>query len=298
MEHAMSEREIILVDTDSKVRTQMADSFRKEGYRVDTTDSTAHLLCTLLEKQMPVVLLGSGSDKNLALAELVPLLKKCNRGVSIILVSDEEALPTYRSIRQEGIFYHALKPTGRDDTEEILAAVACAFNKTERSEKIPTDRAAAHYETVPVPAMPCAAALVSGHQGTAPVPEIPCAAAVMSEQVPVELPEAVAACCIGEPQQAEERRTRAKAAAILSVLGVTVLGLVYYIAAVTNGMKESNDLALWAFLGFFALVFVGRLLPVCFSARGASKVAAQRLQDNFAGVGTQQQAHDVPEKNK
>src|ERR1700674_1586527 len=75
----MSEREVLLVDSDSKVRKQMADSFRMAGYQVETTDSAVHVLCSVLAKQLPVVLLGKGSDKKIALADLVPLLKKCNR---------------------------------------------------------------------------------------------------------------------------------------------------------------------------------------------------------------------------
>ena len=110
----MSEREILVADSDSTVRNQMAESFRAAGYDVETTDSTAQVFCTVLEKQIPVVLLGSGCDKKIAMADLVPMLKKCNKGVTIILVSDEESLPTMQTVRQEGIFYHALKPACKE----------------------------------------------------------------------------------------------------------------------------------------------------------------------------------------
>ncbi|HLO24491.1 MAG TPA: hypothetical protein VK187_00135, partial [Geobacteraceae bacterium] len=130
----MAEREILVADSDNEMRREMAERFREAGYEVETTDSAVHVFCTVLEKQIPVVLLGSGCDKKIALADLVPLLKKCNRGVTIILVSDEESLPVIRSIRQEGIFYHALTPSSLEDTEEILTAVECAFKKTDKSQ--------------------------------------------------------------------------------------------------------------------------------------------------------------------
>ena len=123
----MAEREILVADSDNEMRREMAERFREAGYEVETTDSAVHVFCTVLEKQIPVVLLGSGCDKKIALADLVPLLKKCNRGVTIILVSDEESLPVIRSIRQEGIFYHALRPVTPDDREEIKQAVDCAL---------------------------------------------------------------------------------------------------------------------------------------------------------------------------
>jgi DNA-binding NtrC family response regulator len=129
----MGEREILVADNDSALRRQMAESFREAGYDVETTDSAVHVFCTVLEKQMPVVLLGSGFDRNMALTDLVRLLKKCNRRLTIILVSDDDSLPVIRTIRQEGIFYHALKPTSREDTEEIRAAVDCAFNQPDRA---------------------------------------------------------------------------------------------------------------------------------------------------------------------
>ena len=270
----MGEREILLVDSDSKVRKQMADSFSAAGYDVETTDSTAHVFCTVLEKQIPVVLLGSGCDKKIALADLVPLLKKCNRGVTIILVSDEESLPAFRSIRQEGIFYHALKPTGRDDTEEILTAVECAFNKTERNERKQTDRLAAKQEASPVAALPCAAAR-------------------MTNQASEELPETIKINTTKESLHGEERKMKAKAAAILTALTAAVAGFAYCVFAATRGMKESGDLAMWGFLGFCALIVVGQLLPAVISFGAARKVAAERIQDELAVSDGNRQAETV-----
>ncbi len=129
----MDGREILLADRDSEVRRQMADLFRKEGYQVETTDSAVHVFCTVLEKKIPVVLIGSNFDQKIHLPDLVRLLKMCNRQLTIILVSDEESLPMVRTIREEGIFYHALKPADHDDTEEIRLAVECAFNRPEKT---------------------------------------------------------------------------------------------------------------------------------------------------------------------
>jgi DNA-binding NtrC family response regulator len=127
----MEDREILLADRDSEVRRQVADLFRREGYQVETTNSAVDVFSAVLEKKVPVVLLGSDFDKNVNLLDLVRLLKQCNRQITIILVSDEDSLPLVRTIREEGIFYHALKPADRNDTEEIRLAVECAFKKPE-----------------------------------------------------------------------------------------------------------------------------------------------------------------------
>ena len=92
-----------------------------------TTDSAVSVMCDILKKHVPVLLLGGDFDKKIGLPHLLHLLKKCNRHLAVILVSDEATLPMVRTIRQEGIFYHALRPVTEEDREEIKQAVECAF---------------------------------------------------------------------------------------------------------------------------------------------------------------------------
>ena len=73
-----------------------------------------------------MVLLGGVFDEQ-QIAKFVPLLKKCNRNLSIILVSDEMPLELLRRIRKEGIFYHALRPVEGESWDEIRQVVECAF---------------------------------------------------------------------------------------------------------------------------------------------------------------------------
>jgi FixJ family two-component response regulator len=283
----MSEREILLVDSDSKARKQLADSFREAGYQVETTDSTAHVLCTVLEQQQPVVLLGSGSDKKIALSDLVPLLKKCNRGVTIILVSDEEPLPGVRSIRQEGIFYHALKPEGREDTAEILSAVECAFKQAGSNDGKQPPSPAESYAVAPVFETPSAAVGI-----TKLVPdEVP--ASVTSDTIILDNTVVTSDTTVASRHR--EKKMRDKAAAIIAMLTAAVAGFVYCVFAATKGMKESGDPVMWGFLGFFALIVVGQLLPALFSVRAAKKVVEQQLQEVN---GEKHYAYAALDKNK
>ena len=131
----MDERGIIIADRDAEYRKQMADFFEKAGYSVETTDSAVHVLCSILEKQTPVLLLGTDFDKKVSSADLIHLLKKCNRHLHVIMVSDDMPIAEARQVRHEGIFYHALKPSANGDTEEIGMAVECAFEKREASDE-------------------------------------------------------------------------------------------------------------------------------------------------------------------
>ena len=117
---------LLIADNDTIARKELADLFIEAGYNVTVTNSAANALYGILKKTAQVVLIGSEFDDFKA-GDLIPLLKQCDRNVTIILVSDEDSLPVMRKLRKEGIFYHALKPVKPEDKEEIRQAVRCAF---------------------------------------------------------------------------------------------------------------------------------------------------------------------------
>ncbi len=117
---------LLIADQDVNCRKQMAELFIEAGYNVIVTNSAANALDGILKKAAQVVLLGSEFDE-LTAADLIPLLKQCNREVTIILVAADASLPLIRKLRTEGIFYHALKPISGEDKDEIREAVKCAF---------------------------------------------------------------------------------------------------------------------------------------------------------------------------
>ena len=123
----MEEHSILIADKNTNFLRDISEFFKGAGYEVSTTDSAVHVICDILKKNIPVLLLGSDFDKKIGLPQLLHLLKKCNRHLAVILVSDEESLPMVRRIRGEGIFYHALRPVTEDDREEIKQAVECAL---------------------------------------------------------------------------------------------------------------------------------------------------------------------------
>lgn len=123
----MNAQGILIADRDTRTRKLLAEVLSNAGYQVKTTESAADVLSDILKKNAHVILLGSDFNEDLAAEDLIPLLKKCDRNLTIILVSDEKSLPMVRKIRQEGIFYHALKPVSAADQNEICMAVECAF---------------------------------------------------------------------------------------------------------------------------------------------------------------------------
>jgi len=129
----MNTHGLLIADEDLTTRKQMAELFSDAGYQVSAPSSVADALVGILKKTAKVVLLSTRFDELLA-TELIPLLKQCNRDLSIILVASELPLALLRKARREGIFYHALKPVQPGDEEELREAVRCAFDKAKQNE--------------------------------------------------------------------------------------------------------------------------------------------------------------------
>lgn len=127
---------LLIANQNRQSQDQLAELFVDDAYQVTTTDSVFNALEGIINKTIQVVVLG-GSFDEMHVAKLVPLLKKCNQYISIILISDEMPLNLLRRIRKEGIFYHALQPAGAEGREEIYQAVQCAFSTYQARRNAP-----------------------------------------------------------------------------------------------------------------------------------------------------------------
>ena len=123
---------LLIAEKDAASRKQMAALLIDAGYDVIVTDSAANAIDNVLKKTAQVLLLGRELGEFNS-ADLVPLLKKCNRDLMIILVADNTPLPLMRKVRQEGIFYHALRPVEPEGEEEIRQVVKCAMESLTRT---------------------------------------------------------------------------------------------------------------------------------------------------------------------
>jgi CheY-like chemotaxis protein len=135
---------LLIADDDPLSRLQLATLFIGSGYDVLTANSAARVLEGLLKNIADVAILGERID-GFSTADLLPIIRKCNRKTKIIIASEEVPLQEMRSLRNQGIFYHALKPlTGTNDGDELRLAVACAFggNCGKGGESAPTAPAA------------------------------------------------------------------------------------------------------------------------------------------------------------
>lgn len=120
---------LIAYQDDSWVKP-LSSLLNKMRYRVETTKVVSEIIRKVRGRDIDVVLLDDEMEEIKA-CDLVPLFKKLNPRVQIIVISSEESIGLVKRLRHAGIFYQAMKPV---DLEEIRTAVACAFEKIEREQ--------------------------------------------------------------------------------------------------------------------------------------------------------------------
>ena len=125
-EKHMKARKILIADKDSAVRKELAEYFENSHFEVETTASAAYAIAKIVQKHEPIVILGDSFEEKIASVDVIALMRKCNKDLRIILVSDDSSLETLKRIREDGIFFHALKPHSQEDNEELRSAVECA----------------------------------------------------------------------------------------------------------------------------------------------------------------------------
>lgn len=123
----MYARKVMIVDRDVSAQKKMAAFFEKSNYEVTTTASAAYAIAQIVRKNQPIVILGDSFEEKISAVDVIVLMRRCNKDLRIILVSDDSSLETLRRIREDGIFYHALKPVNQEDNEELISVVEYAL---------------------------------------------------------------------------------------------------------------------------------------------------------------------------
>ncbi len=124
----MKARKILIADHNDEARKQLATFFENSHFEVETTASAAYAIAQIVKKHEPIVILGDSFEEKIASVDVIALMRKCNQNLRIILVSDDSSLETLRRVREDGIFYHALRPHNQQDNEELRSAVECAVD--------------------------------------------------------------------------------------------------------------------------------------------------------------------------
>jgi DNA-binding NtrC family response regulator len=124
----MKSKTILIAYQDDLWTRSLTTFFHSLGYRVDTTRVMSEMIRRVRKGNVHVILIDDEIE-GVKACEVVPLLKKIDPKIQIIVISSEESIGLVKRLRGAGIFYQAMKPV---DLGEVRSAVECAFEKVER----------------------------------------------------------------------------------------------------------------------------------------------------------------------
>ena len=124
----MKSRMIFIAYQDDLQARSLSTYFHSLRYRVEIARLVSDIIRKIRSGKIRVILLDDEIE-GVKACDLVPILKKIDPGIQVIVISSEESIGVVKRLRGTGIFYQALKPV---DLEEIRSAVECAFEKIER----------------------------------------------------------------------------------------------------------------------------------------------------------------------
>jgi DNA-binding NtrC family response regulator len=124
----MKSKTILIAYQDDLGARSLSTFFHGIGYRVETAKMVSEVIRKVRNMKMSVALLDDEIE-GVKACDLVPLFKKINDKIQVIVISSEVSIGLVKRLRGAGIFYQAMKPV---DLEEIRSAVECAFEKIER----------------------------------------------------------------------------------------------------------------------------------------------------------------------
>jgi DNA-binding NtrC family response regulator len=121
---------IFIAYQDDHTARSLLNYFRGLGYRVEIAKLISDIIRKIRNEKAHVILLNDEIE-GVKTSDLVPILKKINPKIQVIVISSEESIEIAKRLRGAGIFYQAMKPV---DLKEIRAVVECAFEKYARED--------------------------------------------------------------------------------------------------------------------------------------------------------------------
>ncbi len=110
---------IAVMDSDRECVGLLLKELKNLGYRAEAVEQTKTLLRMVKHDLIDVLILavdawGGGRF------ELIPLIKRLNRSLPIIVTSGDDSLETAGKVREQGILFYAIKPLDMHEIEIVL----------------------------------------------------------------------------------------------------------------------------------------------------------------------------------
>ena len=124
----MKSKTIFIVYQDDLWVRSLSTYFHSLGYQVESAKTVSEAIRKIRRGKMDILLLDDEIEEVKA-CDLVPIFKRINPKIQVIVISSQESVELAKRLRRSGIFYQAMKPI---DLEEVRSAVECALKKIKR----------------------------------------------------------------------------------------------------------------------------------------------------------------------
>ena len=119
---------ILIADRDDEVKKSLLTLFAKEGYRVKGAKLASGVIQKVQNGEIDILMMGI-EIAGMKGYEIIPIIKRVNPELPIIIMSADPSLEMAKKIREEEVFFYAMKPL---DPEEIKLVVRCALKKIKK----------------------------------------------------------------------------------------------------------------------------------------------------------------------
>ena len=117
-------KSVLIVDKDIEMKEQLAGELVEEGYNVVTAQHLGEVLEKALTSCASLVVVNLQS-LDISGWETISMIKKLNKSMTIITITEDNSIEMERKIREEGVFFHFVKPFA---IEDIKAVIKSAIN--------------------------------------------------------------------------------------------------------------------------------------------------------------------------
>lgn len=118
-------KRLLVADVDEKARQSLLDLFTREGYRVELTRLASEVIRKIQNTRIDVLIMDVDIS-GMKGYQIIPIIKKMEPALPIIMTSSRSSLKLAQKVRQEKIFFYAMKPL---DLKEIKLVVKDALRK-------------------------------------------------------------------------------------------------------------------------------------------------------------------------
>lgn len=127
---------VAIMDNDQQAVARIMKSLQRDGYFVEHIKNSEKLMQEVNSDRIDVLILNvetTGRHRH----ELLPVIKRANRLLPIIVTSSDDSIELATRVREQGVFYFSLKPV---DIVEIKLALKNALNRRYTRQRQPAHR--------------------------------------------------------------------------------------------------------------------------------------------------------------